>query len=119
MNNSRLIIPKILFECERLAGLSLSNERKIVNDALFVVPFEKDEHLYQFKLHAETFIASKKPIETDNELPDFESTELPDIYPLTCNISIAEENIYKIQNIYRKPFITFYWLKCFFVSRMH
>lgn len=77
-------------------------QRKILNDAVFFVPFEKDGHLFQFNQIAETFVVSTKAKEPIKDTKDFESNELPDIYPIESNISIEQQNIYQIQNVFRK-----------------
>lgn len=104
---SRLIVAKILDECEKLAGQA--TQRKRVNDVLCVVPFEKDGILYQFENTAETLVTSKKPLSAIAEPSLHVFTELPDIFPLKCNISIPAGNLYKPRNIYRK-FIHFFFL---------
>lgn len=101
---SRLIIAKMLLECEKLAGLQVSSDRNIYNNRRFVVPFEKENNLYQFDIHADTFVSSKYAVTANNldEGLSPVSLELPDIYPMTCNVSITKENIYNIEKMYRK-----------------
>lgn len=114
---SRLMVAKILLECERLAGLSLSTQRKLVMDAFCVTPFDKDDELYQFEITAETLMTSKTPLAPIAESPSHASKELPDIFPMKCNISIPAGHLYKPRNIYRKSigwkmyhfFFLFYW----------
>lgn len=101
---SRLLIAKILLECEKLAGTNVSSERKVVNDAYIVLPFEKEQNLYQFEMHAETLVSSKKPIECVEGVQVTEFSVIPDLFPLSCNISIEPNNFYKLQNVYRECF---------------
>lgn len=89
----------MLHECEKLAGLSLSAHRKFINDAFFVLPFEKDADLYQFEITAETLMTSNAPLPA---VSSYEETELPDMFPLKCNISIPAEHLYQPRNIYRE-----------------
>lgn len=96
------MVAKILLECERLAGLSLSTQRKLVMDAFCVTPFDKDDELYQFEITAETLMTSKTPLAPIAESPSHASKELPDIFPMKCNISIPAGHLYKPRNIYRK-----------------
>lgn len=103
---SRLIISKLVLECEKLADFQTTAERKTLNDALFRVPFEKEDVFYQLRYCAETFISSKRPISNENLAHGLSplSDILPDIYPMTCDISIPQTNIYTITNLYRKPY---------------
>lgn len=98
---SRLIVSKLILECERLAGKSVASNRKVVNDALFVVPIEKDGDLLQIEIHADTFLTSKKPIAAVNTTPNTENV-LPDIFPMKYTISMPQENIYQLRNIFRE-----------------
>jgi len=98
----RLIIAKLLLECEKLVGFETTTERRVLHDVLFHVPFDKDEVFYQFEYCAETFISSKNPINNKNLVDGLSpvSDELPEIYPLTCDASIPQTNLYSIRNIY-------------------
>lgn len=87
--------------CEKLSDVSITSQRKILDKALFVVPFEKDGDLIQFQKIADSFVVAKQPIKPIDKIENSEET-LPDIYPLKSNISIDSENIYQIKNIYRK-----------------
>lgn len=87
--------------CEKLSDTSITSQRKILNNAWFVVPFESNGNLIQFKKTAETLVVSRQPVKAIDSMTNAE-TELPDIYPLSGHISIDKENIYQLQNIYRK-----------------
>lgn len=88
--------------CEKLCDPSITSQRKILNNAWFVVPFESNgNQLIQFQKTAESLVVSKHPIKTIENVTNAE-TELPDIYPLSGHISIDKENFYELQNIYRK-----------------
>lgn len=87
--------------CEKLCDSSITSQRKILNNAWFVVPFESNGNLIQFQKTAESLVVSKKPIKAIENIANAE-TELPDIYPLSGHISIDKENFYQLQNIYRK-----------------
>lgn len=101
-------------ECEKLAGPAYLTNRFVINNARFVVPFEKNNLLYQFDLNAETAIMSTDPLslERNEDSGDFENNKLPNIFPMTCNISIPTTNFYKLANIYRK----FYFGLIFFIN---
>lgn len=100
MHFSRYITDKLLQYCEKLSDVSITSQRKILDKALFVTPFEKDGELIQFEKTAETFVVSKQPIKPVDKVAN--AGELPDIYPLNSNISIDKENFYQLRNIYRK-----------------
>lgn len=91
-------------ECERLAEGRTFFDRKFVKDARIVLPFAKDGVRYQFDFTIEGFIASRKPISPVSRIPTLDESEpeLPNIYPLKCNISLATSNLYKRELIYRK-----------------
>lgn len=86
-----------------MSDSAVCSQRKTLDNALFVAPFEKDGNFYLFEKTAETLVISKKPLSTiEVSLEKIESESLPDIYPLTSNVSIDTENIYEKRNIYRK-----------------
>lgn len=98
---SKYITDKLLQACEKLTDSSVLSQRKILETPLFSVPFEKDGILYQFEQSADSLVVSKQPIKP---IEDFSKAEqqLPDIYPLSSNISINKTNIYQKENIYRE-----------------
>lgn len=96
-----MIVSKTIQECEKLAGKSITSTRKVVNDVLFVVPIEKDGDILQMEVHADTFLTSKKPIGVMNTAENTGS-QLPDIFPLKYTISMPQQNIYQLRDIYRK-----------------
>lgn len=65
------------------------------------MPFEKDGHLIQFEKTADSFVVSKQPIQSIDNISKAEN-DLPDIHPLSSHISIDKTNIYQTKNIYRK-----------------
>lgn len=98
---SRYITDKLLQYCEKLTDASVTSQRKILNNATFVVPFESDGNFIQFQQTAESFLVSKQPLKSIADVSKAES-ELPDIHPLYSNISIDKTNIYQNRNVYRK-----------------
>lgn len=82
--------------------MSVVADRKVVNDVRFVVPFEKQENLFLMDLKGDTFISSKKPLDFGNVKPAEPDQDLPDLFPMVCNISIPTTNFYKLENSYRK-----------------
>lgn len=102
---SRLIVSKTIQECEKLAGKSIVSNRKVVRDVLFVVPIEKDGDVLQMEITADTFLTSKKPI-TAIATTEMIENQLPDMFPLKYTISMPQENIYQLRDIYRELSIT-------------
>lgn len=76
-------------------------ERKTINDAFFVVPFESRGEPIQFELTGETFMTSKKPIAPFN-MTSGTGEGIPDIFPLKHTVSIPKEHFYKEQCAYRE-----------------
>lgn len=99
---SRLIVAKLLLECDRLLGNALSSQRKIINGSRIVLPFDKDDILYQFDFSVETFVSSNSPLKAFENPKSSECQELPSIYPLKCNISVPTSHLYRKQLVYRK-----------------
>lgn len=97
-----MLISKALFECEKLAGRSTTAGRKIVNDVNFTVPYEKDGDLVQISVHAETFVTSKKPIKPTHPENSVSDAELPSLFPIKYTVSMPQEHIYKLRDVYRK-----------------
>lgn len=93
----RLLINKLIFECEKLSGNSVTSRRKIFDNALFNVSHTKDGDLLQFELTADTFMTSTKPIEA---VKGKYEAELPDLYPIKHTITIPKTNIYTTKNSY-------------------
>lgn len=90
-------------ECERLAGLQVSSQKKIVDNVRCVLPFIKDDLKYQFDITAEKFITSKSPIEVvEEDHPSLEAQRLPSLGPINVNVSIASSHFYNLEDIYRK-----------------
>lgn len=95
-----LLSSRLLSHCERFQGHIKSADRKMINNAFFVVPFEKNGKIVQLEVTAETLMVSKKPIVPINASSNQES--LPDIFPVAPTASIPKVNFYNQQNVYRK-----------------
>lgn len=97
---------RLLQFCETLADKHIVKERAVLNDAKFFVSLKKEADLLQFQLSADKLLLSTKPLEILTK----ESVEidLPDLYPIKHTVTLVPENIYELQNIYRKyiyPFL--------------
>lgn len=90
---SSLMASRLINHCERYFGHTESLKKRVVNDVRFMVPIVRNGDDIQLNLKAETFIASKKPIEPFNVSVNI---SVPDISPLSQTISIPfEENVEK------------------------
>lgn len=96
---SRGITGKLIEMADKLSDGAVASQRQQLNNVQFVVPFEKDGKLYQFQNTAETIIASKQPVKP---IENVRPADLPDIYPLDCDVSIEQENIYQLRNVFRE-----------------
>lgn len=96
----RLLIAKLLDECERLVGRSTTSTRQIVHNVAFDVPVKYNGDQIQFKMQADTFITSKRAIQPAPK-DGYQTVELPDIFPLKPTISMPQSNIYQLKDHYR------------------
>ncbi|CAD7091271.1 unnamed protein product [Hermetia illucens] len=94
---NRLIISKLLFECEKLHGRSLVFQRRLGNDLKCHIHFSKDDHPLQFDFNIDTIITSKRPLDP---VKDRINSDLPDIFPLKSTISIPVTKKYEIQTVF-------------------
>ena len=99
-----LLSTRFLNHCERFHGHTVAVDRKIISDAFFVAPFEKDGDQIQLELTAETFMSSRKQINPFNVKVHPEQNVIPDIVPLKSTVSIPQVHFYKKQNAYREFF---------------
>lgn len=97
-----LLSTRFLNHCERFYGHTVAADRKIINNAFFVAPFDKDGDQIQLELTAETFMSSRKAINPFKVQIQQEQNTLPDIFPVKHTVSIPQHHFYKKQNVYRK-----------------
>lgn len=93
----RLLIHKLIFECEKLSGNSVTSRRQIFDNAAFSVNCTKDGDLLQYRLSADTFIMATKPIEA---VKGKYEAEIPDLYPIKHTITIPKTDIYTTESSY-------------------
>lgn len=98
---SKLIVSRLLNIIEKYADQKLVRERFAINDAFFSFPFEKSDELVQLQLTGDTFLTSSKPLEPVC-IANTENLELPDIYPIKETVTLSPQNIYDLENVYRK-----------------
>lgn len=99
----KLLLLNILQLIETNSDLEVSKERRCIDEMLFSYNFEVDEKLVQFELKGDTILFSNRPL---NEITNETGINvlLPDISPITATVSLTEENIYEVRDIYRKYF---------------
>lgn len=97
-----MILAKLVHHCENLSGQTINSGRRIVNNAFFSVPFQKDGDLIQMEVHADTFITSKKSLQSFEFEGSVEDQEIPNIFPIKATITLPTRNIYENKDIYRK-----------------
>lgn len=95
---NRLLISKLIFESEKLAGKSINTQRKIVNNADFMFTMDKNGHKIQFDLGVETLITSKKGIGAVDKVDGV----IPELFPIHETISIPKRNIYDNKDYFRE-----------------
>uniref|UniRef100_A0A1A9WPS2 Large ribosomal subunit protein mL37 n=1 Tax=Glossina brevipalpis TaxID=37001 RepID=A0A1A9WPS2_9MUSC len=94
---NRLLTNRLLAECEKLAGRTLTSRRRLLDHVNFKVTLPKDENLLQFDVIAEKFITSARPIESIKGKYD---GDLPDLYPMKCTISMPKKHVYTTETFY-------------------
>lgn len=93
------MINKLIAECEKISGRSVSSRRRVLDEVDFKVTISKGDDLLQFQVSADKLITSAKPIEQIKVKYD---GELPDLYPIKYTISLPKKNIYTTETFYRK-----------------
>lgn len=98
---SKLLISKLLHLIETTSDYNIVKDRFIFNQLYFSYPFETFGDLIQFRSTTDTVITSSNPLNpivSENT----ENYDLPDLFPLKPTVSLTEENIYVIEDIFRK-----------------
>lgn len=92
---------KLLNLIETSSDSELVKQRFLTDNVIFSYPFERDNDLIQFELLGDFVLLSKEPLNpvTHQSTREF---DLPDIHPIKPTITLNEENIYVLDNIYRK-----------------
>ncbi|KAK9877513.1 hypothetical protein WA026_018622 [Henosepilachna vigintioctopunctata] len=96
---NQLMTSKLLHLLETNENYDIVKKRYILNDLLFSFPFERDGSLIQFQLTGDSVVVSDKPLNPIIE-KSMSEWKVPDLHPLKCTVTLNEENIYEIENIY-------------------
>ncbi|XP_073812355.1 mitochondrial ribosomal protein L37 [Musca autumnalis] len=94
---NRILINKLINECEKLASTEVSTQRRIVDNPTFKVTLTNNECSLQMNLKADKIITSSKPLEPFKGKFD---SQMPDLYPTKSTISLQQENCYNTETKY-------------------
>lgn len=90
---------KLISECEKLAGRSITSRRRILDGADFTVSIRRNGDIVQSNVTIEKLITAQAPLEVVKERLE---CELPDLHPIKCTISMPKKNIYTTETRFRK-----------------
>jgi len=96
---SHLLVNKLLFEVEKLAGHSVNVRRKLIDNVTFQTSVTKDKDILLFKNTGDKLISSTRALDANKGNL---CGELPDLYPMKSTASMPKQHIYTENNFYRK-----------------
>ncbi|XP_011195002.2 39S ribosomal protein L37, mitochondrial [Zeugodacus cucurbitae] len=91
-----VLVNKLLTECEKIAGHNINSERRIIDQVNFNFTLPRNDDLLLFRINAEKLITSRRPLASIQGKFD---SELPNLYPLKCTISMPREHLYSNKTI--------------------
>ncbi|XP_032592782.1 39S ribosomal protein L37, mitochondrial [Drosophila grimshawi] len=94
---NRLLVNKLLFEIEKLAGRPVTERRRMIDNVTFKTTITKDNDVLAFAVSGETLISSSRALDA---IKGKYHGELPDLYPMKCTVSMPKRNIYTADNFY-------------------
>lgn len=92
-----ILLNQLLTECEKVAGRNTNSHRRIIDKVNFNFTLPRNEEILLFKINAEKLITSTRPLASIKGKFD---SELPNLYPLKCTISMPKEHIFSNEIIY-------------------
>lgn len=92
---------RLLQFVEMLGTPDVVKQRAILQNAQFWFPFEVSDDLVQLQVTADVLLTSSLPLPPVTSEPT-DALQLPNLGPAHPLVSLNEENIYQIKNIYRK-----------------
>nr|CAI5817023.1 unnamed protein product [Callosobruchus analis] len=95
---NKLIISKLLQLIETV-NADLSKDRYLYRDLWFSLPFQRNGEWIQLSLTADTLLTAAKPLPSITLEPT-DHLNLPSIFPFEPTVTLNEENVYKIENLY-------------------
>lgn len=96
-----MTVSKFLQLIESTSESQLVRDRYLFRDLLFSFPFKRNNYQVQLQLTSDYFLSSSKPLKAITN-QSTENTEILNLEPLEPVVSILKDNIYRIENIYRK-----------------
>ncbi|XP_060646402.1 large ribosomal subunit protein mL37 [Drosophila nasuta] len=94
---NRLLINKLLFEIEKLAGRSVTVRRKLIDNVTFQTSLIKDNDVLVFKISGDKLISSARPLDA---IKGKFNGDLPDLYPMKSTVSMPKQHIYTENTFY-------------------
>lgn len=88
--------------CELLAGLEISENRYNVEDAFFSVPLLREEDIIQLQIRADSLVLANQSLEPICNPELTSEMTLPNLEPLKYTVSLEEQNLCQLENIFRK-----------------
>ncbi|XP_062127244.1 large ribosomal subunit protein mL37 isoform X2 [Drosophila sulfurigaster albostrigata] len=94
---NRLLMNKLLFEIEKLAGRSVTVRRKLIDNVTFQTSLIKDNDVLVFKISGDKLISSARPLDA---IKGKFNGDLPDLYPMKSTVSMPKQHIYTENTFY-------------------
>lgn len=101
---SKVVVERLLQQSELVSTPDIVKQRAVFRDVQFWYPFERSNDLVQFQVTGDVLLTSSIPLPPVTTAQT-DTLELPTLGPVHPLISLNEDNIYEIKNLYRKsPF---------------
>ncbi|XP_050294808.1 39S ribosomal protein L37, mitochondrial [Anthonomus grandis grandis] len=95
----KLLVSRLLNLVETTSDINVTRQRYLADNLYFSYPFERNGDLIQFQLQGDTVLLAKNPLAPITRQP-INELDLPDIFPIKPTVTLNEENIYVVENIY-------------------
>ncbi|XP_030382460.1 39S ribosomal protein L37, mitochondrial isoform X2 [Scaptodrosophila lebanonensis] len=96
-SESRLLVNKLLFEIEKLAGQSVTSRRRLLDNVTLNTSLTRKKDLVNFAITTDKMITSISPL---GAISDKVEGTIPDLFPMESTISIPKKHIYTGENYY-------------------
>ncbi|XP_034475449.1 39S ribosomal protein L37, mitochondrial [Drosophila innubila] len=94
---NRLLVNKLMFEIEKLAGRSVAVRRKLIDNVTFHTFLTKDNDTLIFNVTGDKLISSTRALDA---IKGKFNGDLPDLYPMKSTVSMPKQHIYMENNFY-------------------